>query len=209
MNIKNNAILIDQSLKDKKQVKRSARQFSHSLEYEVIANLVLQQYEKDREVRFDLLWNIAPADRIPALSREYGKKRMYQLITTLLKEFCLSVPLPKSKKLNDTRIKVCSCDLMISAEEEKLSIEDLIVFFERVKKGNYGPIKKYLTHQLIKEKLKDYLEERNRAFAKLSQEKHSELKALGPLERLCEEPKKIGELLKEAAVIEMNKRMSG
>jgi hypothetical protein len=208
MNIKNNTILIDQSLKDKKQVKRSARQFSHSLEYEVIANLVLQQYEKDREVRFDLLWNIAPADRIPALSREYGKKRMYQLITTLLKEFCLSVPLPKSKKLNDTRIKVCSCDLMISAEEEKLSIEDLIVFFERVKKGNYGPTK-YLTHQLIKEKLKDYLEERNRAFAKLSQEKHSELKALGPLERLCEEPKKIGELLKEAAVIEMNKRMSG
>ena len=97
MNIKNNIIAIGQP-KDKKQVKRSARQFSHSLEYEIIANLVLQQYEKDREVRFDLLWNIAPADRIPALSQEYGKKRMYQLITTLLKEFCLSVLLPKSKK---------------------------------------------------------------------------------------------------------------
>ena len=209
MSIKNNIIAIDQPLKDKKQVRKSARQLSHSLEYGVIANLVLQQYEKDDEVRFDLLWNISPADRIPALSEEYGKKRMYQLIATLLKEFCLSVSLPKSKKINETRIKVCACDLMISAEEEALSIEDLIVFFERVKKGSYGPIKKYLTHQLIKEKLKDYLEERNKAFAKLSQEKHSELKTLGPVERLCEEPKQIGELLKQASVIEMNKRMSG
>ena len=209
MNINNNIIAIDQPLKGKKEAKRSTRQFSHSLEYEVIANLVLQQYEKDHEVRFDLLWNIAPEDRIPALSFEYGKQRMYQLIVKLLKEFCLSVFLPKTKKLNDTRIKVCSCDLMISAQEDELSIEDLIVFFERVKKGKYGPIKKYLTHQLIKEKLTEYLEERNKAFAKLSQEKHSELKALGPVERLCDEPKKIGELLKQASVIEMNKKMSG
>jgi hypothetical protein len=189
--------------------RKTTKQFTHSLEYEIIANLVLQQYEKDSHVRFDLLWNIAPTDRIPALTEEYGKKRMYKLIGTLLKEFCISISLPKTKKLNDTRIDVCACDLMISAFEEELSMEDLILFFERTKAGKYGTIKKYLTHQIIKEKLDMYLKERRKAFSNFSQQKHAELKALGPVERICDDPKQIGEILKQATVIEINKRMSG
>jgi hypothetical protein len=36
------------------------------------------------------------------------------------------------------------------------------------------------------------------------------LKAVGPKERVCREPRQIGELLNhQAAVIEMNKKMSG
>lgn len=194
---------------DNPKPRKTTRQFTHSLEYEIIANLVLQQYEKDGDVRFDLLWNIVPTDRIPALTEEYGKRRMHKLIVTLLKEFCISIPLPKIKKLNDTRINVCACDLMISAHEEELSMEDLILFFERTKAGKYGTIKKYLTHQIIKEKLDMYLEERKKAFSNFSQQKHAELKALGPVERICDEPKQIGEILKQATVIEINKRMSG
>lgn len=194
---------------DNAKPRKISKQFTHSLEYEIIANLVLQQYEKEGEVRFDLLWNIVATDRIPVLTDEYGKRRMYKLIAMLLKEFCISIPLPKTKKLNDTRINVCSCDLMISAYEEELSMEDLILFFERTKAGKYGPIKKYLTHQVIKEKLDIYLNERRKAFSNFSQQKHAELKALGPVERTCEEPKQIGEILKQATVIELNKRMSG
>jgi len=209
MNIRNNIIALERPGEEKKKVRKPTRQFTHSLEYEVIANLVLQQYEKDEEIRFDLLWSIQESDRIPALSLEYGNKRMYRLIVTLVKEFCVSIPLPRSKKLNDTRINVCACDLMISAREEELSIEDFILLFERIKRGKYGPIKKYLTHQSIKEKLETYLQDRRNAFAQLSEQKHLELKTLGPAERICDEPKQIGELLKQAAVIEMNKRMSG
>lgn len=194
---------------DNPKPRKTKRQFTHSLEYEIIANLVLQQYEKDGDVRFDLLWSILPTDRIPTLMEEYGKRRMYKLIATLLKEFCISIPLPKTKKLNDSRINVCACDLMISAHEEELSMEDLILFFERTKVGKYGVIKKYLTHQIIKEKLDMYLEERRKAFSKFSQQKHAELKALGPVERICDGPKQIGEILKQATVIEINKRMSG
>jgi hypothetical protein len=208
MSLKTNIILLDGSINTSRP-RKITKQFTHSLEYEIIANLVVQQYEKDGEVRFDLLWNIVSTDRILSLSEEYGNRRMYKLITMLLKEFCISVPLPKSKKLNDTRINVCACDLMISAKEEELSMEDLILFFERTKAGKYGAIKKYLTHQVIKEKLDMYLEERRKAFSNFSQHKHSELKALGPIERICEEPKQIGEILKQATVIEINKRMSG
>ena len=209
MNIRSDEMAIEQSVQNNKVRKKAALKSTHSLEYDVIANLVLQQYEKDEEIRFDLLWSISATERIPALALEYGNKRMYQLIATLLREFCISIPLPKTKKLNDTRINVCACDLMVSALEEELSIEDFILFFERVKKSKYGPIKKFLTHQLIKEKWETYLTDRSKAFADLSEKKHTELKAMGPAERTCNEPKQIGELIKQAAVIQMNKRMSG
>lgn len=210
MSIRNNIIAFDQPVERSGEVKKTTRKFTHSLEYEIIANLVLQQYEKDGMARFDLLFAIANSDRIPALTVEYGKKRMFKLVATLLREFAISIPLPKTKKLNDTRIAVCACDIMISAEEENLSMEDLILFFERTKKGKYGPIKKYLTHQLIKEKLEMYLIERHDVLVVLKEQKDAELKALGPVERICEEPKQIGELMKhQAAVIDLNRRMSG
>jgi hypothetical protein len=72
MNIRNNIIALDPPIK-KKETKRSTRKFIHSLEYEVIANLVLQQFEKDGEIRFDLLWAIPATDRIPAV-----KNRVWQ-----------------------------------------------------------------------------------------------------------------------------------
>ena len=209
MQLRDNIIPFNPSTEETQKARNKNRRFTHSLEYEVIANLVLQQYEKNDEVNFQLLWAIQPSDRIPALVTEYGNKRMYHLIVTLLKEFCFSFPLPKSKKLNTTRINVCACDLMISAIEEELSIEDFILLFERIKKGKYGPVKKYLTHQVIKQKLTLYLEERHKAFEQLSEKKHRELKSLGPKERTCDEPKQIGEVLKQASIIEMNKRMSG
>ena len=209
MNIRNNIIAFDDPQEKTTPSKRPAK-ITHSLEYEIIANLVLQQYEKEEAVRFDLLYAISAEDRIPSLTSEYGKKRMYKLIVTLLREFCISIPLPKTKKLNDTRINVCACDLMISAEEEELSMEDLILFFERTKKGKYGPIKKFMTHQIIKEKLDMYLHERSNAFEKFAEEKNAKLKALGPVERTCDEPKQIGEILKQqASVIDMNRKMSG
>lgn len=208
MSIRSNIIALDGPQPQPSETKRS-RKFTHSLEYEIIANLVLQQYQTEDKIRFDLLYSIALTDRIPALTNEYGKKRMYKLVVTLLREFCISIPLPKSKKLNDTRINVCTCDLMISADEEALSMEDFILFFERTKRGHYGPIKKFLTHQLIKEKLEMYLIDRANAFLKISEEKNASLKALGPVERTCEEPKQIGEILKQASVIDMTTRMSG
>lgn len=208
MNITTNIIALDDPQQKTSELK-SRRKFTRSLEYEIIANLVLLQYQNNDGIRFDLLYAIGSNDRIPALTEEYGKKRMHKLLVTLLKEFSISIPLPKSKKLNDTRISVCACDLMISAQEDALSMEDLILFFERTKQGKYGAVRKYLTHQLIKEKLEMYLLEREEGFKKITEQKNTELKSLGTEERICEEPKQIGDILKQASVIQMNKRMSG
>ena len=169
-----------------------------SLEYEVIANLALQQYVKDNNPEFVLLLSIPLPERIPGLLGEYGLKRMHKLIKLLLQEFCYSIALPKSKKLTETKISVCACELIIVAEEDHLSLEDLIVFFELAKGGNYGKFKGMLTHYGIMQKLEGFRQERYETYVRLKEQKEREQKSLGPMERTSPEPTAIKHLFDQS-----------
>jgi hypothetical protein len=193
----------------KASAKRAPKQYVNTLEYELITNLVQQQYSKDGEINFPLLLSIPLQDRIPALVQEFGIKRMYHLLLMIVRAFSYSLPIPKTKKLNDTRMSVCACDLILTAQEDQLSLEDIILFFEKAKAGKYGPIKSLLSHYQVMSLLDKYRAERHEAFMKIKGEKDAEMKTLGPEERTCEEPKQIGEILKQATIFDLNKRKSG
>ncbi len=205
MNYKNNIIALD----TKKPKKTTGKRYVRSLEYEMLANLTLQQFVKEDAVEFESLLSIPLANRVPALAKEYGNKRMHKLIKLILQEFCASVPLPKSKKLTETKASVCACDLMIAAQEDQLALEDLIVFFERAKGGKYGSFKKLLTHYSIMEKLETYRNDRYAVYTRIRDEKEVYLKGYGPVDRTAAEPTPIGELMKKATVIDLTKRKSG
>lgn len=199
MNVKNNIALLEQQplMPD---LKKRGKRFTRSLEYELIANLVLQQYQNKDKVNYDLLLAIPLHERIPGLTTEYGYQRMYRLLVTIIREFSMAIPLPKSRKLNDTRVSVCACDLMLSAYEDQLSLEDVILFFERAKAGKYGSVKKALTHQLINQMLEVYRQERHEAYMAKKQVREAELKNAGPLERTSAEPTSIKNLFDDAGV---------
>lgn len=177
------------------------KRYVRSLEYEVLASLTLQNFQKESgEVDYEKLLSIPADNRIPGLLTEYGKKRMHKLIKMILSEFCYAVPLPKSKKLTDTKISVCACDLMIAAFEDHMSLEDLILFFERAKQGKYGPFKKLLTHYSIMEKLEQYRQQRYEVYMKIKEAKEAELKKQGPTERISPEPTAIKNLFDDPNV---------
>ena len=180
------------------EAKKSRKRFVRSLEYEVIANLALQQYVKDNTPEFALLLSIPLPERIPGLLGEYGLKRMHKLIKLLLQEFCYSIALPKSKKLTETKISVCACDLILVAEEDHLSLEDLIVFFELAKSGKYGKFKGILTHYSIMQKLEAFRQERYETYVRLKEQKEREQKNLGPAERTSPEPTAIKHLFDQS-----------
>ena len=169
-----------------------------SLEYEVIANLALQQYAKKNTADFEHLLSIPLQERIPGLIGEYGLKRMHKLIKLLLQEFCYSIALPKSKKLTETKIAVCACDLILAAEEDQLSLEDLIVFFELTKAGIYGKFKGMLTHFGIMQKLEAFRQQRYETYIQLKERKEAKQKALGPAERISPQPTAIKHLFDQA-----------
>ena len=180
------------------EAKKSRKRFVRSLEYEVIANLALQQYAKKNTADFEHLLSIPLQERIPGLIGEYGLKRMHKLIKLLLQEFCYSIALPKSKKLTETKIAVCACDFILAAEEDQLSLEDLIVFFELTKAGIYGKFKGMLTHFGIMQKLEAFRQQRYETYIQLKERKEAEQKALGPAERISPQPTAIKHLFDQA-----------
>jgi len=198
MNYNNNIISLDKA-------RRSRKRFTRSLEYELIASLALQQYSTEDTANFESLLSIPLSERIPGLINEYGLKRMHRLVKTILNEFCYSVNLPKSKKLTETKTSVVACDLILVAEEDQLSMEDLIVFFELTKNGKYGKFKGLLTHYGIMEKLEQYRQERYTTYIRIKKQKEAEVRLLGPTERISPEPTPIKKLFEDGKVIPFKK----
>jgi hypothetical protein len=179
---------------------KSRKRYVRSLEYELIANLALQQYTSGEEILFRPLLGIPVSERIPALVGEYGLKRMHRLVKLVLNEFQLSLAVPKSRKLTETRTSVVACDLILAAEEDQLSLEDLIVFFEKARAGRYGKIKGTLTHVGIMRMLEQYREERFQNYVKLKEERELEMKRKGPQERTSPQPTAIKHLFDDGVV---------
>lgn len=179
---------------------KSSKRMVKSLEYELIAHLVMQQFQTNGIIEFERLLSIPMQERIPGFVAEYGAKRMHKLLVMVIREFSMAIPLPKSKKLNDTRVSVCACDIMLSAYEDQLSLEDIILFFERAKAGKYKPIKKMLTHQLIREMFDMYRQERHLAYTTIKDNQDAALKAMGPTEHTSPEPTAIKNLFPDAGV---------
>ncbi len=186
----------------------TGKRYVRSLEYEVIANLAMKQYIAGDNIFFDRLLSIPLTERIPGLVNNYGLKRAHRLIKMVLQEFCYSIPLPKSAKLTDTKIAAVACDLILAAYEDQLSLEDLIVFFERAKEGKYGKFKGMLTHFSIMQKLEQYRLDRSATYYKLKEEQEAQLKKMNEIPRIGE-AKSIGEIMQQAEVINMTTRKSG
>ncbi|HYO21651.1 MAG TPA: DUF6633 family protein [Flavisolibacter sp.] len=206
MNNIDNIITMEGQMPEIKQAPR--KRFVRSLEYEVIANLAMKQYLQGEVILFERLLSIPLTERIPGLINDYGLQRAHRLIKMVLQEFCYSSPLPKSAKLSDTKIAACACDLILSAYEDQLSLEDLVIFFERAKEGKYGKFKGMITHFGIMQKLEQYRLDRSETYHKLKEEQEAQYKKMNELPRIGE-VKSIGEIMQQAEVINMNKRKSG
>lgn len=191
------------------EIKQAPRKrFVRSLEYEMIANLAMKQYLKEDTVLFEKLLSMPLAERLPGLINEYGLQRAHRLVKLVLQEFCYSIPLPKSAKLSDTKIAACACDLILAAYEDQLAMEDIIIFFEQAKAGKYGKFKGMVTHFSIMQKLGQYRQQRWEIYCKLKEAQEEQYKKMNEMPRIGE-VRSIGEILQQAEVISMNKRMSG
>jgi hypothetical protein len=188
--------------------KAPGKRFVRSLEYEVIANLATKQFLQGDAILFDKLLSVPLTERIPGLISDYGLQRAHRLIKMVLREFCYGIALPKSAKLTDTKIAACACDLILAAYEDQLSLEDLIIFFEKAKEGKYGKFKGMLTHFGIMQKLDQYRLDRSEAYYQLKEEQEAQLKKMNELPRIGE-VRSIGEIMNGAEIIDMTKRKSG
>ena len=189
--------------------RNSSRIYTTTIEYSLISNLVAQQYIQGKDILFDKLLSVPVADRIPGLMERYGQKTVHRMLLMILREFAFTIPLPRYKKMSDTKLSVLACELMLTAAEDQLSLEDVIVFLNRAKAGVYGSIQSMTTTTSITNLLEKYRQVRHEAYVKMKAEQEAHLKAVGPVERTAQEPTAIRDLFNQGVVVNMNKRMSG
>lgn len=194
------------STTEKQKPKRYGRLNINTLEYGIIANLVMQQYQQEEEVKFDALLSIPLPERIPGLMEAYGKKTMHKLLLMILKEFSASLPLPKAKKLSDTKLSMLACELMLSSFEDYLSLEDVIIFLQRAKAGMYGVFKNFTQPAMLLDKMEAYRQARHEVYMQKKEEKDAAMKALGNAKKTSSEPTQFGDLLQQAFIIDISNR---
>lgn len=210
MSIRNNIAFLQAAEKKPAAKRKATKRVTKSLEYEMITHLAMQQFQQGNEVNFDLLLSIPLKDRIPGLVNEYGRKRIHQMLYMMVKQFNMSLALPKAKKLTETKMSVAACELLLLAEEDNLALEDIILFLERMKGGVYGPIKLLTSHYTLMERFEKYRQARHEAYIKIKEKHEMELKKIGPALRTAEEPTHINALLDDAFMIDIsNRRKSG
>lgn len=186
-----------------------SRLYTSAVEYGMIANLVLHQYQKGANVQFEALLSIPLDDRIPGLVEKYGKSTMYQLLMMVLKEFVAALLLPVYKKPTETNLSYAACDIMLSADDDFLSLEDVILFLQRVNAGIYGKIKTLVTTHALLQMLEQYRQERHTAYQNLRTASEENMKKTGPVVRIAKEPTAINDLLQQGVLIDMTHKMSG
>ena len=141
----------------------------------------VSQYIERGLVRFDKVLSISLHARIPNLTHVYGIEKIHMVVAALLKSFQDSLNL--IRPMNDAQLFECSHALVMTTEEDQLSIEDLVLFFKGAKEGKYGRILDRLDQQTVFEMLEQYRGERHRQYVRMKETRHLELKAIGPAER--------------------------
>jgi hypothetical protein len=142
---------------------------------------IMQTYTNRGAVKFDEVLKISLHARIPNLTHVYGFKNIHKLLGAMLTAFNESMNL--IRPMTADQIFECSRDLVMTTEEDQLSIEDYVLFFKGAKEGKYGRILDRMDHQTVFSMLEEYRQERHRQLIRIKDEKHQALKDTGSTER--------------------------
>lgn len=132
-------------------------------------------------VDFEKVLAISMHSRIPNLTHVYGTEMIHKILAALLTSFQNDLNL--IRPMSAEQIESCSLELVMTTEEDQLSIEDYVLFFKGAKEGKYGRILDRMDQQTIFTLLEEYRQQRHIAKIRIKENKDLELKALGPSER--------------------------
>jgi hypothetical protein len=113
------------------------------------------------QVKFPEVMKISLHSRIPNLTHVYGFQSMHKILMALLTGFSNSLNL--IRPMTPEQIFDCSYELVMTSQEDQLSIEDYVLFFKGAKEGKYGRILDRMDQQTLFELLEQYRDQRHRA----------------------------------------------
>jgi pantothenate kinase len=135
----------------------------------------VKYFSENNSVDYLKILKVPVSDRLPELSIKVGLGNMIKILMAEIVKFqnCYNVIRP----MNPDQIAQCSFSIIQTAEEDFLSLEDVILFFEGAKQGKYGKVYDRLDQQIIFEMLEVYRDERHRVFIGYKDEQNAQYKA--------------------------------
>ena len=143
---------------------------------------MVKHYTEYNKPKFNELLKVP--ERIPDVIKSVGVNETAKLIGVELTKFVQSYTVVRP--MNEDQIAECSYALISTSDEDRLSLQDLIIFFEGAKQGKYGRVLDHIDQHVIFEMLEQYREERHRQFLNIKNELNAQYKGLGPTDRISE-----------------------
>jgi hypothetical protein len=143
--------------------------------------LSISEYTEGSSILFEKVLAISMHARIPNLTHVYGFDAIHDVLSALLTQFSNSLNL--IRPMSADQIYETAFAMVMTTQEDLLSIEDYVLFFKGAREGKYGKILDRLDQQTVFALLEEYRQERHRQFLRIKENKHLELKGLGPSER--------------------------
>lgn len=137
-------------------------------------------------------------DRIPELSEKIGVADMGKIIMAEITKFinCYTIVRP----MNADQIAQCAFAIISTSEEDKLSLEDLVLFFEGAKQGKYGRVLDHIDQHVIFEMLEQYRESRHFTYLRIKEEQDIKFKSIGGGYRSSDDKKEAEQDIRKVTV---------
>lgn len=160
---------------------------------QIVANI--REYTEFGVVKFDKILAVPLASRIPNLTHVYGFEQIHAVLVALLTKFSNSLNL--IRPMSADQIVSCAYELVMTSEEDQLSVEDFTIFFKGASEGKYGRILDRLDQMTIFTLLEQYRTERHKGLITHRENKHLELTAMGDANRTSKPASALDEHLAE------------
>jgi|CXWK01.1.fsa_nt_gi hypothetical protein len=145
-------------------------------------NLILRQYKDNGVINFPMVMSIPSSERIPALAKQ-DFTRINMLVIGALTLAMES--LNTKRRLNEIEILDLSETIIDSANEDNLSFEDLMLFLQKMTRGEYK-VPAELDIPKFMEIFEIYREQRHQELHEYRYNQHLQYKGIGDATRVTQ-----------------------
>lgn len=143
-------------------------------------NLILRQYKTNGVINFPAVLSIPSTERIPMMAKQDYKRILMIIIGALT---LAMESLNTKRRLNEIEILDLSETIIDSSNEDNLSFEDLMLFLQRMTRGEYK-VPAELDIPKFMEIFEIYREQRHQELHEFRYNQHLQYKALGDATRV-------------------------
>ena len=155
-------------------------------------NLGLKNYKTSSgSVNFNMVLAIPTKERIPQLVNSEGYKKVHKVLVAGVQLAMESLNLTNS--LTASQIFDLADTLIDSANEDYLSLQDIILFLQKLTRGEMGALYSQMDMAKFMELFEIYREDRHQSLMTIREEQQVQHKSLGDPERWSETHDKEGE----------------